>query len=159
MHNVCHGMISGVGSGGSRPHFVSRFLLTAQFSQRLHACVHSARRPIHVWCCAMVSSSLCSPGCINVKWHHSADLCCECLGKQILSFLGMSHWVYRRMSAASQCKVLDVSWTCFVVLCLSFDKTLAPCGREDIQLETVLPHSLIHSRTECFGRSFFFCQF
>jgi len=33
-------MISGVGLGGSRPYFLSRFLLTAQFAQRLHTLLH-----------------------------------------------------------------------------------------------------------------------
>jgi len=51
---------------------------------------HVGLSPIHVQRCAMVSSSLCSTGCINVKWHHSAHLCCEDLGTQILSFLAMS---------------------------------------------------------------------
>jgi len=67
IHSVCQGMISGLGLGGSRPFFWSRFLLAAQFSQRLHTRIHVDLSPIHVQCCAMVSSSLCSPGCINVK--------------------------------------------------------------------------------------------
>jgi len=66
-HSVCQGMISGLGLGGSRHFFWSRFFLTAQFSQRLHTRIHVHLSPIHAQCCAMVSSSLCSPGCINVK--------------------------------------------------------------------------------------------
>jgi len=51
----------------SRPSFWSHFLLAAQFSQCLHTRMEVDLSPIHVQCCDMVSSSLCSPGCINVK--------------------------------------------------------------------------------------------
>jgi len=47
-HSVCRGMISGVGSGGSRPIFWSRSLLTAQFSQFLQTRTHVGLSPIHV---------------------------------------------------------------------------------------------------------------
>lgn len=79
-HNVCHGTISGVGLGGCKPHFLSRFLLMAQLGHCLHARSHVPCNPIHVQCCATVNSSRCSPGCINVKLHHLAHLCYRAFG-------------------------------------------------------------------------------
>jgi len=51
-HSVCQGMISRLGMGGSRPFVWSRFLLAAQFSQRLDARAHADLSPICVQCCA-----------------------------------------------------------------------------------------------------------
>jgi len=44
-----------------------------------HTCGFESN-PCVVLRCSMVSSSLCSSGCINVKWCHSAHLCCKDLG-------------------------------------------------------------------------------
>jgi len=64
-HNMCYRMMSGLGLGGSRPCFLSLFLLTVQFGQVLYMHSHNVLRPIHMWYCSIVSSNQDSPGCVG----------------------------------------------------------------------------------------------
>ena len=64
---------------------------------------------------------------------------------------------HERTTAASQCKVLVASWTCFAAPGLSFDDEPALCAKADVQSGNPLLHLLGLMRV--LQQRFFFCCF